>query len=532
LKKRAISILFCIPFVLSGFSSEKIDLDSLDYYLSKQEEYDRSKEKRINLIKERIAGVSENLAALYPLYENLYDEYRSYIYDSAYVCVEKLLTISRSLNDPEKIASSSVKLGSCYLFSGLFKECFDILSTLDVSHCSAETQIDYYINKSRLYYDLADYNNSPEFRIQYHRKGNDIIDSAITLLPLESPRFWSALGLKRMKSDNYRGAVEAFGKMIDTRDYSEHDLAMATSSIAYLYILQGKTEEAKRYLIKAAIADIKSSTKETVALRNLAQILYEKGDIEHAAGYVRRALDDASFYNARHRQLEIGYILPIIERERMNIVEDQRDRISRFLILSFILSALLIAALFVIWMQLKHLNRAKQIIQKTNDDLTLTNNNLVEANKIKDEYIGYFFNQNSEYIDKLETFQKWVNRKVVAKQYDDLMNIPVNLNAHREREELYSRFDQIFLKMFPDFVNKFNDLLKPGEQIQLKKGELLNTDLRIYALIRLGINDNEKIAQFLNYSVNTIYTYKTKIKSKAQNSNEEFKQKIMEIKSM
>jgi DNA-binding NarL/FixJ family response regulator len=156
----------------------------------------------------------------------------------------------------------------------------------------------------------------------------------------------------------------------------------------------------------------------------------------------------------------------------------------------------------------------------------------MEANKIKEEYIGYFFSQSSEFIDKIEALQKWVKKKVLARQYEDLNTIHKNPDAQQEREALYIRFDQIFLKLFPDFVNEFNELLKPGEQIQLKKGELLTTDLRIYALMRLGIRDNEQIAQFLGYSVNTIYTYKTKIKNKAKTSNEEFKEKIMEIKSI
>lgn len=335
-----------------------------------------------------------------------------------------------------------------------------------------------------------------------------------------------------MKSDNNRGAIEAFQKMIDMQNYSEHDFAIATSSTAYLYSLQGKMNEAKLFFTQAAIADIKSSTKETVALTNLAQIVYGEGDVKHAVDYIRRALDDASFYNTRHRQLEIGYILPIIEEERTNLIEKQKDRIIQILILSFALSVLLIVAFFIIWLQLKRLNQAKKIIQKTNENLTLLNNNLMEADKIKDEYIGYFFSQSSEFIDKLESLQKWVKRKVVAKQYEDLNNIHKNYDVQQEREALYIRFDQIFLKLFPDFVNEFNKLLKPGEQIQLKKGELLNADLRIYALIRLGIHDNEQIAQFLGYSVNTIYAYKTKVKNKVLNTNEEFKKNIMEIKSV
>jgi tetratricopeptide (TPR) repeat protein len=524
LEKRIIFIVFFVTFTITRLVSANVDLDSLNYYLSKQPEFTQLKEERINRIKEEIR-IQNDTTVLYPLYENLYEEYSSYIYDSAYVCVEKLLDISHALKDHEKITSSTVKLGFCYLSSGLFKECFDILSALDVRNCSTETQVDYYISKSRLYYDLADYNNSPEFRHQYHRMGNEIIDSAIELLLVESSRYWLAVGLKRMKSDNNEGALEAYRKMIDSHDYSEHDFAIATSSIAYLLSLQGKKDEAKSYFIEAAIADIKSSTKEAVALRNLAKILYEEGNLTYAAEYIRQALDDAYFYNARHRQLEIGYILPIIEGERMNMIENQRDKISGFLLFISILLVALIVAFFIIWKQLKDLNRAKQLIQKSNENLT-------EANKIKDEYIGYFFSLHSEFIDKLEAFQKFVKRKVVARQYDDINNIPKDLDAHREREALYSRFDRIFLKLFPNFVEEFNSLLRPEEQIQLKKDELLNTDLRIYALIRLGINDNEKIAQFLDYSVNTIYAYKTKIKNKARASNEEFKQKVMEIKSI
>jgi hypothetical protein len=328
-----------------------------------------------------------------------------------------------------------------------------------------------------------------------------------------------------MKSDKHVEALDAYLKMIDMPDCSEHDFAIATSSIAYLLNLQGNSKEAKQYLIQAAIADIKSSTKEAVALRNLAEILYNEGDLTHSAQYIRHALEDAYFYHARHRQLEIGYILPIIEGERMNVIENQKDKISKFLLFISLLLVALIVAFLIIWMQLKRLNQAKQIIQKSNDNLT-------EANKIKDEYIGYFFSLHSEFIEKLESFQKFVKRKVTARQFDDLHNLPKDLDAHMERKALYSRFDQIFLKLFPDFVKGFNRLLRPEEQIQLKKDELLTPELRIYALIRLGINDNEKIAQFLNYSVNTIYTYKTKIKNKTLYSSEEFKKKIMDIKSI
>jgi hypothetical protein len=209
----------------------------------------------------------------------------------------------------------------------------------------------------------------------------------------------------------------------------------------------------------------------------------------------------------------------------MNTIENQRNRIMVFTVFISVLLFALLFALVVIWKSLKRLNIARKAIQDANDQLT-------EANKIKDEYIAYFFNQSSEFIEKMEMLQKWVTRKVAAKQFDGLKSFPQNLSVAKEREALYERFDQIFLKLFPDFVNEFNKLMRPEEQIHLKKDELMNTDLRIYALIRLGINDNEKIASFLDYSVNTIYAYKTKIKSKANCPSDEFKRKILEIKSI
>ncbi|MDL2222362.1 DUF6377 domain-containing protein [Parabacteroides sp. OttesenSCG-928-N08] len=527
-----IIILLCLTS-LSSLHAERADLDSLDYYLALRHDYDLRKENRIQSLKESIASIDNDLDRQYDLYNSLYAEYRSYIYDSAYMCVTKLKEISLQLNDPDKIISSQTKEGVCYLFSGLFKESFDILTTLRVTDdCSDETKIDYYASKSRLYYDLADYNNNDEFRLRYEEIGNQIIDSALILLPLNSPRFWTTIALKRMKSDNNRGALDAFHKMIDTNDYTEHELAIATSSIAYLLTLQGKKEEAKRYWIQAAISDIKYSTKETVALRNLAQLLYEEGDVMRAAEYIKVAMTDASFYNARHRQLEVVYILPIIEGSRISIIENQKDRITLISYFLLLLILLLIVAFYIIWTQLKRISQARRTIQATIEELQQSNRMLSEANKIKEEYIGFFFSQNSEFIDKLESFQKWVGRKVTTRQFDDLKSIPKGYDVRKDRESMYSNFDQVFLKLFPAFVEQFNALLREEEQIILKKNELLNPDLRIYALIRLGINDNEKIAQFLGYSVNTIYTYKTKIKNKAKDSNETFKQKVMEIRSV
>ena len=275
-------------------------------------------------------------------------------------------------------------------------------------------------------------------------------------------------------------------------------------------------------LAKAAIADIKSSVKETVALRNLSDLIYKKGDVKTAYRYIKLALEDATFYNARHRKIEIASILPIIEGEKLNTVEKQKTLLLAYSGLISILTIIVIVFLIIIFRQLKRLKQARQMILDANSSLTETNHKLLEANKIKETYIGIFFNTNSEFIDKIEKLQRDISRKLTTNQIDDIKNILKNIELKKERESLYHTFDKVFLKLFPDFVQEFNKLFNEEDRIELKDKELLNTDLRIFALIRIGIDDNEKIAKILEYSVNTIYTYKTKIKNKSIVANEEF----------
>ncbi|MBN1182308.1 MAG: hypothetical protein JXB49_08485, partial [Bacteroidales bacterium] len=328
-----------------------------------------------------------------------------------------------------------------------------------------------------------------------------------------------------------QGSVEAFSFLISKYKISDHIYAIATSSIGYLYTVLGREREAVDMLIKAAIADVQSSTKETVALRNLAVLLFKDGDINRAYNYIKIALDDATFYNARHRKVEVGAVLPIIEGERLRTVEAQKKKLSNYSLVVSVLSLIIIAFFAIIFIQLRRLKNTRKILTETNHNLKEMNNRLIEANMIKEEYIGYFFNINSEYIQKLESYQKAINRKIIARQFEDLTNIIKSSDLEKERENLFINFDKIFLKLFPRFVDEFNSFFREEDRFVLKKDELLNADLRIFALMRMGITDSEKIAKFLDFSVNTIYTYKTKIKNKIIVHRDEFDDLIMKIKA-
>ena len=236
-------------------------------------------------------------------------------------------------------------------------------------------------------------------------------------------------------------------------------------------------------------------------------------------------------------------ILPIIQGKKINYVESQRKLWITYGAIASLLLLLLVSLLIIIYRQFNKLKTAKRIITEAHVSLREANKNLheantslhdvntklSEANKIKEEYIGYFFNINSEFFVKINRFKKSLEKKIHDRKLEEIKALVNSININQEKEELLKSFDKVFLKLFPNFVQEFNSLFAEADQIKLKDNEYLNTDLRIYALIRMGITDNEKIAQILEYSVNTIYAYKAKIKNKSIISKEEFDRRIMSM---
>lgn len=504
----------------------------MDKFLSEKEMYLKEKIGRIQQLEDQLktTNVKQNAELTFEIYDKLYTEYKSFSYDSAYKYVNLVNELALETGNVDLIHYSQIRMGFTLLSSGLFKESIDLLELINPSELAKETRIEYYKIISRTYYDLADYDKVDYFADRYRKIGNQYLDSALNMMEENSSDYWASQGLRRMKAEDYEGAADAFNFLLSKYKISDHEYAIATSSLGYIYSILGRKEESIDMLIKAATADIKTSTRETVALRNLAVHLFQSGDIGRAYKYINVALEDATFYNARHRKIEISAILPIIEGEWLGIVQRQKEQLVRYVLVVTILSILSIFFFVIIYIQLKKSKQVKKILQETNENLQLINHNLMESNAIKEEYIAYFFNANSEFIDKIEAFRKNVYRKISSRQYADVLEITKNSDLKKEREELFINFDKIFMKLFPHFVEEFNSFFKEEDKIVLNNDELLNPELRIFALMRLGISDNEKIARFLNYSVNTIYTYKTKIKNKVQGQKEVFEEKIMNIK--
>jgi hypothetical protein len=304
---------------------------------------------------------------------------------------------------------------------------------------------------------------------------------------------------------------------------------MASSSIAAVCLANAERKEGLDLMIHAVISDIKSSTKETVSLYTLAQLLYQEGNIDDAYNLIKLAKADADFYGARQRKLQIGKILPLISEAKLGHLEHQKNK---FWVYLLVLAALVLLGLFVFLILVKRLRKIKDRQHKISADnlqLSQINGQLIKDAKINVEYLGQFFKIISDYISKLENLKFSLKIKPAANRNEIIYDLINNLNIKKEREKMYFNFDHIFTQLFPNFITVFNSMFDEKDQIWPVKDQTLNTDLRIFALIRMGITDNETIAKILEYSDSTIYVYKMKIKAKSH-CPDQFEQRIMNIK--
>ena len=290
-------------------------------------------------------------------------------------------------------------------------------------------------------------------------------------------------------------------------------------------------QEYEKYLVMSAISDITCPLKENLSMQELAMLLYQsqKPDLERANRYINYSMEDAMFYNNRLRMLEIAKKFPpIVNTYQNKWIEKNKVLVRSVYFISF-LSILLVFAMLYIFRQFKLLGRQRAIVTEMNMQLKNLNSELLKTNRTREEYVSLFIELCAAYIDKLNKYQDLVKRKVKAKQIDDLLKMSNNSKmTDSDARQFFVNFDTAFLTLYPNFVNEFNLLLREDESILPGKGEIMNTELRIFALIRLGIKDSSRIATLLFYSPQTIYNYRTAVKNKAKN-REEFEEQVRNL---
>jgi hypothetical protein len=531
----SILILFLLLFGYSAFSSEKTDslLTVLKTELGRKKIYDDQKEARLKTLKIQLARVpKKNYGAQYAICYKLYDEYKVFQFDSAYVYTQKLLNISQITNDVTKQHESRIKLAFILLSAGMFTETFDCLNQINTHLLSDSSKSEYYALKARAYSDLADYNNDKFYGQFDNAQSIKYLDSAIALSKPNSFEMLMHKGDMQVRIGGTQQPSVYYITLLDHYNLTAHQRAMVATGLSSFYNSPSQAEERINLLTIGAINDIRSSTKETLAIFKLGEELNQAGNIKDAYTFIQEAMNNAQYYGARLRKIKIAAVLPIVDAKKIIAAENEKNRFLVYLLSIVVISILISLISFIVFNQLKRLKVKEKIIEEKNIQLEKINDRLTEDTHIKEEYIGYFFNVISGYILKLEKLKRNVERKLSIKKYDDILLSVNEINIKKERETLFYTFDHVFLKIFPNFITLFNSLLKKEDQIWPKDHEVLNTDLRIFALMRLGISDTETIANILEYSVNTIYVYKMRIKAKALVPSDEFDHKIMAIKAV
>ena len=514
-------------------------LAELNQALAHRRQYDRQRQRRIALLTADFAASEADARTKFGLGLRIYEEYKAFKYDSAFVYCQKMRRLAAELRDPAKIEVAKLKLAFILLSSGLFKETFDTLDEIKPALLTDKEKHHFYFLKARAYSDLGDFNRDQTYRPTYNAQALAYADTALLHCQAGTYDCLSVREFRAQKTGNLAAGAAVYRQIRRLPRLTLHQLAVSTSTTAHLYETHSQPTMAFELLLVSAIADVKSATKETTAMSKLADYCYRQGDLKNAYTFIRAAREDAAFYKARQRQIEISRFSSAIEGQKINIIESQRKSLKTYAIIMTLLAGVVIVFAGISFRQLRKVRRAEELVFATNQELRQRNEvlrqlngDLNEANKIKEEYIGYYFHNNSQYIDKIETLKKRIDALLTSKQHGAVQKLVDGINIKHERNELLKGFDSVFLRLFPSFIDQFNALFPAADRIELADNQLLTTELRIFALIRLGIADSEQISRMLGYSINTIYTYKTRVKNRSLLPNEEFEARVQAIQAV
>jgi DNA-binding CsgD family transcriptional regulator len=531
--KKYISI-WCLTFLAviikaeTGNINEAI-LKDLDAAIKNRALYHAAKEQYISIRKEKLKTPLPD-EERFEIYAQLYEACVVYQTDSALKFIEEQAKMLSTLKDDKYRHKVFMNRAGAMTVSGMYKEASEILEQIHPDKLSADLLITYYQRYRTLYGHIADYALTQEDKAIYRQYTDSYRDSLLAVLPPDGFQYLISEADQLNVQGQYDKTIDLIKNTADTcrnpdiTRYLAHILSVA-------YREKGDGENRERYLIKSAIADIQFAVREYASLKELTFLLYEKGDLDRAYEYMKCSLEDALACNARSRTVEVAKILPVITKAHQ-YKSQRKERVIYILFCAMTFLALcLVGTVIYDYSRMKKLTAARKALSETNDQLQTLNNTLSETNIIKEEYIAQYMNRCSIYIDKMDKYRRKLAKLATTGKLTDLYKeIKDEDIIEAERQDFYKEFDHTFLGIFPNFVNAFNDLLCEKDRIHPKSGELLNTELRIFALIRLGITDSAKIADFLQYSITTVYNYRSKIRHKALGDKNQLEERVIMIK--
>jgi len=546
IRVKIVALVLCLCCAnLFGANLPDTLFEVLDVTMSSKEIYDAEKERRIISLKE--IATTKNLSETEIYYSNkrLIREYSDYSFDSTMVYLQKNQQIAQKLDNT--IFEYEVDLGLISLLaaSGRYKEAVDILEKIDRTRLSENLVVEYFSICKKVYEQVAYYAVIPENKQVYDGIYQNAVDSLMRYLSPESDQYLSIIEKQYRDAREIAKAKEINSIRLAKTKVNTQAYSLVTFERALLAELEGDLQEAAEWLILSAISDIKNAVKDNASLAKLADLLYQDNQVDKAYSYIKFSFEDAAFYNSRLRFVAISNVLPVITEAYQLKTNEQTTHLRNRLVIISIMALLLLATLLILYRQIKNLARARNELTRVNNELIVVNDNLKatneelrelysdlsEANKVKEHFIGNFLAICSDYIDKMDTYRDLINKYITSHKTKELYEITKSRKMiDKEIKSFYENFDNTFLEIYPDFVRDFNLLLKEDGRIELRNGKM-NTELRIFAFIRLGIKESSNIAKLLRYSVNTVYNYRVKVKNSAEVPRDDFEDMIMKIGS-
>ena len=526
-------------------------LHSLDSLLEQQDLFVRVKEERIKQLKMQYSRVKD-VKELYAMNRMVYLEYRVYDADSALHYINKNIQLAQQTNNRTWEVVSLLEQSFVLTSSGLLTEALKAVSDIQPEELPQNLRSEYFGRLCTLYSRLRDYSSeNSQLSEHYNNLQKTFRDSVYLTATPDELRYWNCRAWLYLGTPEIEPVKQAFEENKQTLSNDSRKYSIATYNLSAIYRSENNESKYLENLILSAMADIRSVNGDIGSLQEIAEYLFKHGEIDRAYNYILYCSQKAMLFHNRVRIVKMSHLQNQIYKAYQEQSRTQQKRLQASLMAVSFLFLVLIGALLFIRKQMRRLKEANLKLDSTNQKLSVNmdalstahqrleevnmqlkdlntqlqevNDQLRESNYVKEEYIGYVFNICSTYISKLEEFRKNINRKLKVGQIEDVKAITdSSATASNELKEFYQNFDTIFLHLYPDFVDDFNALLLPEERIELKEGELLNTELRIHALIRLGITDSVKIADFLHCSAQTVYNNRLRTRNKSIIPKEDF----------
>lgn len=550
--KQIIAIFSILLFHASALSAQKSShaprYHVLDQEIELSASYDAAKEHKIDSLR-LLLNTTRNRQKAHRLSFELGEQYHSFVNDSCLHYYKKAIGLARQIGDRNTIFYDKLMLINQYIYSSNHKIALSELEGLNAEELPDSIISRYYLTFGSLYEYMGNESSGDE-REHYHQLAQAFNDSAMATAGKDSQLYYQEQCSRLIRLNKIDEAAEVCNQWAQSLNPEERNYAVMAYYQAEIASHRGNKEERKYWLVESSINDIRHCTKHQMSLWNLAQMLADEDDSNRSYKYVEHSWKCVQKFNAGMLTSLISPVFTTINDSYNNRLQRANRRMTILAIAAGLLALGLGVSYGFTRRRGKLLEKARTELAENNQklstlngqlstlntqlsslngELSTSNAQLSEANRLKEEYIGQFFSICSQYIDKLDKYRLKINRKIIAGQSNDVIKITASEQLREdEQKELLANFDRIFLGLFPNFVDRFNALLEPEGRIT-PHGQQLTTTLRIFALIRLGIEDSASIAEFLNYPAGTIYNYRNRIKVKSLGERNQFEDQVKRI---